>query len=598
MANNIEYKSAVKKNLIDMLMFSLYADARTIYREYVQNALDSINVAVKQRILTQLKDGVVNINIDKTRKTIVIRDNGTGIKADVAVSRLLDISASTKDGVTAAGQFGIGRLVGCGYCHKLVFKTSAWGEDIATIVTFDVDSIWKMVKEDSEDYLASDVIDRCTSKEYVDEDKGTHYFEVKLYDVKNEAAPSLLNESAVISYLNMTAPVGYTPEFTNAVIYHSTQAMPEYKDLHENLEKVQVCVGQHRIEKQYGLTVRGTKDAIDRLEYFKIGTKEYGLLAWGWFALTKFSIQIPKEDDLACIRLRKHNIQIGDFNLLSGKPLWKEERGNSYFYGEIFVVHKNIVPNAARDGLAPTPEKEALYIELEKFFKGLQVIYTKANAAKKAIEKIQDGAKKIAEAHNTTDRIALDNIDNKGVGVYDKLVKSATYAPLKHMLELYKDDYERARQEVDKAKQSVLSERSESADSIEYENVESINVPTDEHEYKNHKEQEVYQKNDTISPHTAATNSSTVSVSEAPRESPNVTKDIIIGSNPKGKPSIARRTFRGDIFVALEKTLSKDEVWILRRVFKVMNYYCPQNEHDQHLIDILQKEIVREFENE
>lgn len=43
MENNLEYSSSVKKGLIKLLMFTLYADERTIYREYVQNALDSIN---------------------------------------------------------------------------------------------------------------------------------------------------------------------------------------------------------------------------------------------------------------------------------------------------------------------------------------------------------------------------------------------------------------------------------------------------------------------------------------------------------------------------------------------------------------------------
>ena len=64
MENNLNYSSEVRKKILSMLMFQLYSDERTIYREYVQNALDSINKAIDTRVLDQAKDGVVNIDID------------------------------------------------------------------------------------------------------------------------------------------------------------------------------------------------------------------------------------------------------------------------------------------------------------------------------------------------------------------------------------------------------------------------------------------------------------------------------------------------------------------------------------------------------
>ena len=57
-------------------MFSMYPDAKIIYREYVQNAFDSINAAVEQNILNKTKDGIVSIKIDPSSRNIVIRDNG------------------------------------------------------------------------------------------------------------------------------------------------------------------------------------------------------------------------------------------------------------------------------------------------------------------------------------------------------------------------------------------------------------------------------------------------------------------------------------------------------------------------------------------
>ena len=83
MDNSLSYNSEIKKGLINLLMFTLYSDEKTIYREYVQNALDSINKAIDERVLAQAKDGVVNIDIDARKKVIVIKDNGIGIPKDI-----------------------------------------------------------------------------------------------------------------------------------------------------------------------------------------------------------------------------------------------------------------------------------------------------------------------------------------------------------------------------------------------------------------------------------------------------------------------------------------------------------------------------------
>jgi len=46
-----------------MLMFQMYPNALVIYREYIQNAYDSINQAIRQGILNSTKDGYVTVEI-------------------------------------------------------------------------------------------------------------------------------------------------------------------------------------------------------------------------------------------------------------------------------------------------------------------------------------------------------------------------------------------------------------------------------------------------------------------------------------------------------------------------------------------------------
>ena len=593
MENNLTYTSEVKKGLIGLLMFTLYSDEKTIYREYVQNALDSINNAVDKRILARPKDGVVNIDIDARKKVIIIKDNGTGINAENAVRTLLDISASTKDGVTQAGQFGIGRLVGGGYCHELIFRTTAKGESVGTQIKFDVDKIWKMVKEDSTEYLATYVIDECTTKERFEAKEEEHYFEVILNGVKDDSAPALLNKEEIIEYLNSVAPVGYKPHFSNVLIYKSTVGNPEFKDLHEGLEKIQLFVGNTPIQKQYELSIKGTKDEINNLEYFKIEDEKFGVLGWGWFALTKYTIQIPKEDTLACIRLRKHNIQIGDYNQLSGSAYWREERSNSYFYGEFFVSHPNIVPNAARDGLAPTPETNALNVKLREYFESLKNLYTKANEAKKSIDKIKEGIERWKKTRDLNDYNAKDLVENKGVGKFEKLVKNATFGPTQRMLMLYRPAYEDAKKEAEETKKSLVPKTEKPQIPV------ITSVEATEETPTSITEAPIIETENTISSQTedkAHEDTPTINsplnpdVAEAGLSTPPVNIPL---PPPTSTPLLGQQ----DIIAPLQALLDPSEVWTIRRVFRVLNTYCPQNEHDQKLIAEMEKLIVKEFSN-
>ena len=53
-----------------------------------------------------------------------------------------------------------------------------------------------------------------------------------------------------------------------------------------------------------------------------------------------------------------------------------------------------------------------------------------------------------------------------------------------------------------------------------------------------------------------------------------------------------------DIIAPLNNVLDPSEIWLLRRVFKVLNSFCPDNEHDQNLIAEMERLIVKEFNDE
>ena len=372
------YQPIVGKNLIEILMFSMYSDSLIIFREYVQNAFDAIVEAKKQGILSNIKEGQVSITIDTVSRKIQILDNGVGISVSQAQPVLLNIADSHKDGIGLAGQYGIGRLVGAKYCKRLIFKTSTKGENKYTEIIFDNDLAHKIISNKEDKSTATQVIDRITSVVVGEEANDKHYFEVRMEEV-SEHYRDLLNVNKVSEYLKEVAPIDYTIEFKN-MLYN--QCIPiQYKDLNKYLDHIRLTINDEiDIRKRYGLTIDGTGDAISSLQFFKFEDDEFGLLGWGWYAITPFTKAIPTSDVNKGIRLRKKNIQIGSKDLLN--QYFKEARGNNYFYGEIHAIHPNLRPNSSRDGLTHTPEAIKLYRCIKEYFSDLQKLYHLANDVK------------------------------------------------------------------------------------------------------------------------------------------------------------------------------------------------------------------------
>ena len=112
----------IGKYTLESLTNGMYASPLDMYREYVQNAVDSLDEAFANGI--ELPDKLsIDITIDAENRVITIRDNGVGVPAETASETLLDIGNSQKSRMTSRGFRGIGRLAGLSYCDKLTFRT-------------------------------------------------------------------------------------------------------------------------------------------------------------------------------------------------------------------------------------------------------------------------------------------------------------------------------------------------------------------------------------------------------------------------------------------------------------------------------------------
>ena len=125
---NIPFTPFFGSFILDTLTLGMYVESKNAIREYVQNSYDSLCSSIKDNIVLA-KDAKIDIVVDTAKKSVSIRDNGSGIRKGKASETLTNIGASGKDYKTQAGFRGIGRLSGLVFCNKLVFRTKAKGEE-------------------------------------------------------------------------------------------------------------------------------------------------------------------------------------------------------------------------------------------------------------------------------------------------------------------------------------------------------------------------------------------------------------------------------------------------------------------------------------
>jgi len=539
MDNNMNsHLPIVGKNLIEILMFSMYSDSLIIYREYVQNAFDAIVEATNQGILSSTKEGQISISIDLSHRKINILDNGIGISASKALSRLLNIADSYKDGINLAGQYGIGRFVGAKYCKRLIFKTSAKGETQYTKIIFDNELAHRIIVDKNDRSTATQVLERITTTIVGEEESDKHYFEVQMEDV-SEHYQDLLNVTKVSEYLKEVAPIDYMLEFKN-LLYNPCIPL-DYKNYNHDLDHIKLTINDEiDIRKRYGLVIEGTGDNISSLQFFKIEDTEFGFLGWGWYAITPFSKQIPASDVNRGIRLRKRNIQIGTKKLLN--EYFKEARGNHYFYGEIHAVHPNLRPNSSRDGLTHTPEAIKLYEYIGNYFADLQKLYYLANEVKnisrdihlsgtsipKSEDEKKDIRKKISESLEKFDKAKTKYSNDNNIGNASQKV-----------LNIYQDTIKQA---ID-------------------------TLPTD------------------IRPNI---NNESEGRSSLPTNNPSTTKCIeILNTTASETPNIA------DIFEPLTKKYQKEEVKLIRKVFAILSLNCPVSQ--RQMFETMKEKAIKQL---
>ena len=339
-------------DILGLITTGMYADPLAIYREYIQNAADSIDTSAS------LKTGRVDISIDTSERRIVIRDDGPGLTLPEAERALVPIGASQKPPGRCRGFRGIGKLVGLAFGDSVTFSTrSGRGAPVIRVV-------WNGVRLRcgvETGGTLEDTLGEATTVGTVD-GGGAYpekFFEVRVDGISRHSASSVMNEAIVRKYISEVCPVPFRDDFPCTAVFSSLFGG-------DNLLTLNIFVnGEGPIRRPHRgrMNLSESEDEAIEFEEIKIpGLENQEWCALGWIGHTSYRGAVAKGLGVRGIRARVGNVQIGDEGIFD--HLFSEDRFNRWCMAEIHILGNGVVPNARRDYFEPNPHLRNLENQL------------------------------------------------------------------------------------------------------------------------------------------------------------------------------------------------------------------------------------------
>jgi molecular chaperone HtpG len=410
----------VGKYTLESLTNGMYASPLDLYREYIQNAVDSFDEAITKGIDKRCNFNI-EISLDSKTKSISIKDNGCGIGENVAVKTLLDIGNSSKSRSVSRGFRGIGRLAGLGYCNKLSFITTTANESMKTIVSFDTRRLKTLlISSDEASVSVQDVLEDIVSIKQLPEKDSSHYFEVLLEEV--DMADKLINSDIVEQYLVQHSPLSFEKEFKwQSLILSKFEILGcQIKDYRVFLEVDGVRKELFKPYKNNFIAdrVRKVEDAIQDISIVPIYRNEK-LSAVLWYAQTNHYGTII-DNSIKGIRIRQGNILVGGKTTCN--QFFKEERFNGWTIGELHIFDTDLIINSRRDDF----EKNAAYFEFVELISEWSLSLTKEIRKKSYDRSLTNDKKAILELDTFEDTNGLCSEDMEFTEDYNEAILMET----------------------------------------------------------------------------------------------------------------------------------------------------------------------------
>lgn len=232
----------VGAGILNIITESLYDNPIVVFREYVQNSIDSI-------LKNEINREKCEIKIWLDNATLFFLDNGMGIEKSKFKDKMIDIGASSKKKQNNLGYKGIGRLSGVPYCNKLIFVNIIdYAQKI--VQTYTIDSVKYEEIKNNESYVSlsfgelMDLIGRYSESAIID--SLDLFSEIQKYDdllqVNNSGflvvingittvLNNIINDDDFIQQLGWLLPVNFSDDLYES---ETRELFEEITDMDDN----------------------------------------------------------------------------------------------------------------------------------------------------------------------------------------------------------------------------------------------------------------------------------------------------------------------------------------------------------------------------
>lgn len=345
----------IGRQILDVITSGMYSDPRMALREYVQNAADSIDAAIREGVCSE-SEGAISIAIDGKTRSIVVTDNGLGIKNVDVETRLGGLGCSSKGGGGHRGFRGIGRLGGLAYCDLLRFETRSDAHEKVAVVEWSGKALREQVASAKGHEHVEAAVRRIATLYFRAADKQAdpaHFCRVEMVNVHQFHADVLMNMKGLREYLSQIVPAPYDRSafcFAEKIEQHLSE-VSGYRSYSITLNGTPVV----RPYREQVVLRAENEDRIMDVKLLELKTPDGRLLCRGWYAMTKFMSAMPPHVTMRGVRVRQGNIGVGDEDFLKGSFI--EPRFATWHIGELHVG-EDLKLNARRDGFEESPEYE------------------------------------------------------------------------------------------------------------------------------------------------------------------------------------------------------------------------------------------------
>lgn len=392
MVPEIDQPPVIGRQLFDVITSGMYDNPLMIFREYLQNAVDSIDLGIQVGSLT-LEEAQIQICLSGQDRTITIFDNGPGLINGTAHTILKSLGCSPKEGFNQRGFRGIGRLGGLAYCDELIFETRGSKNEKVAVISWNRFSFESIASDTSRLVSLLDTIEQVSTASFrvAADDEPEHFFRVTLKNVQRFHSDVLMNLKVVQDYISQVAPVPY-----NAEIFSFAGQLNEYFSQIEDSKCYRITLNNRQIFRPYCDKMQlstNVSDTIHGIEHFTFLGADLKPIALGWYARTDLKASLPQVLNVRGVRVRQGNIEIGDEHFLDDK--FTERRFSSWHLGEIHIVGNRLKPNARRDGFEQSPDFERFLEQAALLGRHLSSLCRKSSYTRTAHCKVESSLQKL-----------------------------------------------------------------------------------------------------------------------------------------------------------------------------------------------------------